>query len=50
VLTAALLTYILQRLSQVNTSGVENLGPVFYVLVGLIMVLPISLILFWNKK
>jgi uncharacterized membrane protein len=49
-LTAALLTYILYRLSQVNTSGVENLGPIFYVLVGTIMVFPIGLILFWNKK
>jgi uncharacterized membrane protein len=50
VLTAALLTYILQRLCQVNTSGVENLGSVFYVLVGLVVVLPMTLILFWNRK
>jgi len=50
VLTAALLTYILQRLCQVNTSGVENLGPVFYVLISLVVVLPMGLILFWNKK
>lgn len=50
VLTAALMTYILQRLCQVNTSGVENLGSVFYVLVGLVVVLPMGLILFWNKK
>lgn len=50
VLTAALLTYILQRLCQVNTSGVENLGPIFHVLVGIIVVLPMTLILFWNKK